>query len=154
MLIKNKARLERKHPDFDNEIGIISSVVEGVKSIVNTDFAKFYSENYPNYRIDVKNFFLSMQPKELHVYDENNKFVFSQLFEKDGFSFSYSLSDSKLIGIACESDVADSMHIFISIGATLVYDVSFNKDNAYRGSCVVSAQNGQPVLEKYSLEKI
>lgn len=42
MLIKNRARLERKHPNFNNEIGIISSIVEGVKSIVSTDFIAFF----------------------------------------------------------------------------------------------------------------
>lgn len=154
MLIKNKAQLERKHPDFDNEIGIVSSVVEGVKSIVNTDFFSFFSENYPNYRIDVKNFFLSSQAKEMHVYGENNNCVFYQLFQRDGFSFTYDVDDSELLNIACKADVADSLHIFVSVGFTLIYNVDFKKDNTYRGSCVVSAQNSQPVLEKYSLERI
>lgn len=90
----------------------------------------------------------------MHVYDENNNCVFYQLFQKDGFCFAYDIDDSELLGIACESDVADKLHIFITVGSTLIYQVDFRKENTYRGSCVIKAQNGQPVLEKYSLEEV
>lgn len=154
MIIKNRSKLERKHPNFDYEIGIVSSIANGVSSIVNTDFAEFFSSRYPHFAIDVKNFFLSPQPKELHVYDENNNCIFYQLFEKNGFCFAYDLSDPEILNIACEADVADNIHIFITAGMNLIYQVDFKKDNEYYGSCVIVAQNSQPVLEKYTFENI
>lgn len=153
MLIKNKSRLERKHPDFENEIGIISSLAKGVSTIVNTDLVDFVSSYHPEWTVDTKNFFLSSQPKELNCRNENNKIVFSQLFEKDGFCFSYHIYDSELLSIACETDVADTINILIFTGGAFTYNIDFCKENNYGGSFVLTVQNGQPVLEKYTFDK-
>lgn len=152
MLIKNKSRLERKHPNFENEIGIISALADGVSSIINTDLVDFVSKNITGCSIDVQNFLLSSKPKQIDCRNKENKLVFSLLFEKSGFCFSYHIYDSQLISIACDADVADQMMIFITVGSTLIYNIDFKKDNEYSGTLVLTAQNGQPLLEKYSFE--
>lgn len=149
MIIKNRAKLERKHPNYSKEIEIISSVVNGAVGIINTDVVGFYSENFPNYSIDVKNYFLSNQAKELSVYDENNKCMFSQHFQKDGSCFSYIVFDPKFLSIICKADVADKISIGISFGS---HFITFDKEGVYDGDCNVTAQNGQPVLERYTID--
>lgn len=152
MLIKNKSKLERKHPNFENEIGIISALADGVSSIVNTDLVDFATNNMTDCSIDVQNFLLSSKPKQIECRNKENKLVFSLLFEKSGFCFAYHIYDSQLISIACDADVADQMMIFITVGSTLIYNIDFKKDNEYSGTLVLTAQNGQPILEKYSFE--
>lgn len=153
MLIKNQSKLERKHPNFENEIGIISALANGVSSIVNTDLVDFASNNMTDCSFDVQNFLLSSKPKQIECRNKDNQLIFSLLFEKSGFCFAYHIYDSQLISVACDADVADKMMIFITVGSTLIYNIDFKKNNEYSGTLVLTAKNGQPLLEKYSFEK-
>lgn len=153
MLIKNKSKLERKHPNFENEIGIISAIANGVCSIVNTDLVDFASSNMTDCSIDVQNFLLSSKPKQIECRNKENQLIFSLLFEKSGFCFAYHIYDSQLISLACDADVADQIMIFIIAGSTLIYNIDFKKNNEYSGTIVLTAQNGQPLLEKYTFEE-
>lgn len=155
MVIKNSAKLQRKHPNYNEEIPIIRHLVDALLVINSTDLleAAQCMENV-DWDVKIKNYFLTSQPKEVECKTPNEKggvWGFSELYQKNGFKFSTNINCPWLL-YAIIGD--DSLSHFSIIQTANLYQVNFAKENTYRGSFDVEAQNGQPVLIRYTIEMI
>lgn len=154
MLIKNQARLKSKHPNYEIEIGFIKEVIDAVVLILNTDLMEVV-ESIDDYAWDirVKNYLLTGQPKEIHC-DTNNekgeKLGFTELFDKGG-KFSTDITHPAIISAVTGSNAFDRIHILLN---GMLYQISFGKEGVYSGNIDMSAQNSEPVLLNYGLNKI
>ena len=153
MLVKNRRKLERNHPNFENDMDVIS-VVADVMVIAKTsdliDVAKSVTDE--DYSFDIKYFFLSSQPKEINVRDSTGQLAMSLLYAKDGFEFTTNIYDNKIISELAGSDVLDKITIFqMEYTRNGYYEVGFNKEGLFSGNAVFSVDDGEPVLDRYEL---
>ncbi len=150
MIVKNGSKLQRKHPNYNEEIEIIKILVDCCVLVLNTDLLDC-AQTIGNidWNVVTKNYFLSCNPKEVHCEDINlNNKGFSELYEKSGFRFSVSINHPTLIETITLTRFFDYMSIF-QMGNR--YTVRFQKENEFNGMFEIEAQNGNPVLLSYDI---
>lgn len=156
MVIKNSAKLQRKHPNYNEEIKIIKYLVDVLVSIESIDLLELAQNMQEiDWDINIKNFFLTNQPKEIEcktANDHGGVWGFSELFQKDGFEFSTNINCPMILSVITGDNNLTGFHIFRSLGlhGSILYQVTFSLENE-RGSFDVESQNGQPVLIKYEI---
>lgn len=152
MIIKNVQKLQRKHPNYENEIGIIRQLIDGLVAVVSTNLLELAQNmNHIDWDIEIKKFIFTGQPKEIWCKDlgaENKSKGFYELYDKTGFKFTIDISHPVLIDAVASRQVFDHMNIY-QVGN--LYMIKFDKQNAYSGSIDVEAQNGNPVLRSYEI---
>lgn len=150
MIIKNSAKLQKKHPNYANEIGIIREAVDCCVAVVSTDLMETAQcIGDIDWNINIKNFFLSSQPKEIHCEDINmNNKGFYELYDKTGFKFTTSVNHPVLLNVITSSQAFDYMNIFQQFN---LYTISFRKEGVYNGRVEIESQNGNPVLLAYDI---
>lgn len=149
MLIKHQERLKSKHPNYEEEIGLIKEVVDTAVAVLNTDLSEVAESLDYNWNWSVKNYLFSGQPKEIHCNIPNEKggrLGYSELFDKGG-KFSTSVNHPAILSAITQNDFLDEIGILL----TGIYQITFRKAECYHGRAHIEAQNGTPVLISYEL---
>lgn len=92
------------------------------------------------------------EPKEINVRDSDGQLAMTLMYAKDGFEFTTNLYDKRIISELTGCDVIDTITIFqMEYSRDGYYEVGFSKEGEFSGNAVFSAEDGEPVLEKYEL---
>lgn len=154
MLIRNKAKIQKKHPNFDNEIKIIRTLIDAATVIVNTDLTEI-ANSLDEYNVDIKikKHFLSNSPKEIKCVIPNGNHFDSGFYEYFDKNFKIThVTHPALVMKLFNNHLFDIIKITHCWGANLGYDyqILFEKESEFEGSIELDIVDNNPVLLRYT----
>lgn len=156
MIIKNVGKLQRKHPNYSEEIEIIRVLVDDFMRIVNTDLFKLAEiADGIDWDVKTKRYLLTGGPKEIEY---NDPAINDELGRTHGFAMRFEkncdsptniyINHPVLINMITDSNLFDSMSLIL---LNIMTEFGFEKTGVYSGEVYLEIQNGSIVLKNYEI---